>query len=185
MATWILWTCLLTTSEPESQRLHQERVNTGIVAMEILLAWSAANIIAGGAGLAIDDERRPRRYFHQMNAAWNVVNAGIATAGLLGLRGELGAEPSALEAFKDAASFEKILLLNAGLDVAYIAAGSYLNERGRRTDSDRLRGYGRSLWLQGGFLLIFDLLVYAATHRHTNAMFDALQVTPTGVAVTW
>lgn len=185
MATWILWTCLLTTSEPESHVLHQERVNTGIVAMEILLAWSAANIIAGGVGLAVDDERRPRRYFHQMNAAWNVVNAGIATAGLIGLRSEFGAELTAVESLQDAVSFEKILLLNAGLDLGYIAVGTYLNERGRRTDSDRLRGYGRSLWLQGGFLFAFDVLVYAATHRHTHAMFDALQVTPTGIAVTW
>jgi hypothetical protein len=52
-------------------------------------------------------------------------------------------------------------LLNAGLDVAYIATGFYLKERSKNSSSsERLRGYGNSLLLQGGFLLMFDVALY-------------------------
>ena len=58
--------------------------------------------------------------------------------------------------------FEKILLLNAGLDVAYLVTGSWLRARAAATPRlpERLRGFGRSLWLQGGFLLLFDVSFY-------------------------
>ncbi|MEM6732707.1 MAG: hypothetical protein AAF658_14200 [Myxococcota bacterium] len=168
-----------------AEELNTARIDTGIVAMEVLLAWSAANIAAGGTLYALDNDRGPRRYFHQMNALWNVVNAGIATAGLVGLHGELGTALGEAEALEAAVSFEKILLFNAGLDLAYVAAGAYLYERGRRRDSSRLRGYGQSLWLQGGFLFAFDLAVYFFTHQHTTQMLDGLRVTPTGLAYSW
>lgn len=56
---------------------------------------------------------------------------------------------------------QNFLLLNAGLDVAYIATGFYLKERAKNSSSpERLRGYGNSLLLQGGFLLAFDIAFY-------------------------
>ncbi len=56
---------------------------------------------------------------------------------------------------------QSFLLLNAGLDVAYIATGFYLKERSKNSSSsERLRGYGNSLLLQGGFLLAFDVALY-------------------------
>lgn len=176
---WIAAIIALGADAPDITQLNEARIDTGLVGMEVLLAWSAANLAAGGIGYATDE---PRRYFHQMNAAWNVVNAGIATAGLLGLRSELGVQVTGAEALQEAVHFEKILLLNAGLDVAYVAAGGLLYERGRRKNSERLRGYGQSLWLQGGFLFAFDLVVYFATHRHTTDLIETLTVTPNGLA---
>jgi hypothetical protein len=66
-----------------------------------------------------------------------------------------------LEIIKDFNSLQNILLLNAGLDVAYIATGFYLKERSKNSSSsERLTGYGNSLLLQGGFLLLFDVALY-------------------------
>ncbi|MEL6545149.1 MAG: hypothetical protein AAFQ82_11025, partial [Myxococcota bacterium] len=139
----------------------------------------------GSLAYTLDNDRGRARYFHQMNAMWNVVNAGIATAGLLGLRGELGQSVAPLQALEEAVGFEQILLFNAGLDVAYIVAGAYLYERGRGRDSPRLQGYGTSLWVQGGFLLAFDLAVFALTQQHSDAILDGLRFTGNGLALSW
>ncbi len=183
----MLWLALLAlgADAPDFDQLNNDRIDTGIIAMEVLLGWSALNLAGSGLGYGLDDDRGRTRYFHQMNVMWNVVNAGIATAGLLGLRNELGQPASPTGALEEAMSFEKILLFNAGLDLAYVAAGAYLYERGRRTDSVRLQGYGQSLWLQGGFLFAFDLTVYFLTHRHTTEMLEGLRFTGNGLAFSW
>ena len=79
---------------------------------------------------------------------------------------------------------EKILLFNAGLDVAYVMGGLYLNERGKNaTDTqkrDQLRGFGKAVVLQGGFLLVFDTVMYLVHHQHLNraeSLFDNLTFT--------
>jgi hypothetical protein len=50
--------------------------------------------------------------------------------------------------------------------------GFCLKERARTRTTERqqqrLRGYGQSVLLQGGFLLVFDGLMYAAHHGHAN-----------------
>ena len=63
---------------------------------------------------------------------------------------------------------EKILLLNTGLDLAYLATGLYLKERGQRLNNDRNKGYGNSLLLQGAFLLVFDLIQYGQHRKNTK-----------------
>ena len=73
---------------------------------------------------------------------------------------------------------EKLYLFNAGLDVAYLATGLYLLEKGRNPTAagspDRWRGYGQSLLLQGGFLLLFDGFQYATHHRHSQKLYPLL-----------
>ncbi len=79
------------------------------------------------------------RGFWLVSGIWCVVNSAIALAGLMGEP----AEPPALR---------RLLLINAGLDVAYIAAGAILMSRPAPT----LRGPGAAVVVQGFFLLIFD-----------------------------
>ena len=56
--------------------------------------------------------------------------------------------------------FEKILLVNIGLDIAYVAIGSYLVEHGKRVKKVMYEGYGKALWLQGGFLFFLDIVLF-------------------------
>jgi hypothetical protein len=69
---------------------------------------------------------------------------------------------SNVEIIKEFNNFQNIFLLNAGLDAAYIATGLYLRERSKNSPnhSNRLKGYGNSLFLQGGFLMVFDIAMY-------------------------
>ena len=58
------------------QRLEKQRIS-----MLILGSWAVGNI-ALGAALATQRDGEDK-YFHAMNAGWNVVNLGLATAGYL------------------------------------------------------------------------------------------------------
>ena len=138
---------------------HQSRMNINENAMLILGGWAAGNILIGTYGnFKASGETK---YFHQFNAAWNIVNLGIAAFGYFNA---VNSDPSSmtnLEIIKDFNSLQNLLLLNAGLDVAYIATGFYLKERPKNSsNSERLRGYGNSLLLQGGFLLLFDVSLF-------------------------
>jgi len=134
-------------------------MNINETAMLVLGSWAAGNILVGTYGNFKSSGEA--KYFQQFNAMWNVVNLGIAAFGYLNA---LNSDPTSmtnLEILNDYNSLQSFLLLNAGLDVAYIATGFYLKERSKNSvSSERLRGYGNSLLLQGGFLLAFDVALY-------------------------
>jgi hypothetical protein len=51
---------------------------------------------------------------------------------------------------------EKVLLFNAALDLGYMAVGFFFIEKGLRLEKERWIGFGKSIVLQGAFLLLFD-----------------------------
>lgn len=138
---------------------HQSRMNINENAMLVLGGWAAGNILAGAYGNF--KAKGEAKYFHQFNAMWNVVNLGIAAFGYLNAVNSDPSSMTSLEILNDYSSLQSFLLLNAGLDAAYIMTGFYLKERAKNSpSSERLKGYGNSLLLQGGFLLVFDVALY-------------------------
>ena len=137
--------------------LHNNFYKTQENAMKILGGWSALNITLSPFLKTTSNESWP--HFHQMNFNWNLVNAGIAGLGYIGLkkRKEKNWSSSSLE--KERNKLKKSLAVNMGLDVCYIIAGVLLNNRVEKLSSqDQARniGFGNSLMLQGGFLFVFD-----------------------------
>ncbi|MFN5372341.1 MAG: DUF6992 family protein [Bacteroidia bacterium] len=126
-------------------------------AMKTLAIWSGSQI-ASGLVLAATQDGWQKQFFG-FNAAWNVVNGTLAYAGLMRLRNEEPASDPVLALHRYTRT-ERILMLNCGLDLAYIATGFALNNMAKNTSAgltyNRLKGYGTSLYLQGGFLLLFD-----------------------------
>lgn len=122
--------------------------------------YALANIAVGG--IAASRTNGETKYFHRMNVYWNLFNLGIAGAGLLGSRNRNADGETLGEAIKQHQNMKQVLLFNAGLDVAYVVGGAYLRERaGNKPDkADQLRGYGKSIMLQGGFLFAFDVVNY-------------------------
>jgi hypothetical protein len=113
--------------------------------------------IAGGMALrsnAIGDTR----YFHEMNALWNTVNLGIAAFGYFGAM-RMAAPADAFGLYQEQVGMDKALLFNAGLDLAYIAAGFWAMERSKNVQKNQAqwKGYGQSIALQGAFLFAFDV----------------------------
>jgi hypothetical protein len=92
--------------------------------------------------------------------AWGMIDAGIAlVGGWVTRRRRAGlADPSAPEVLaREARNLRRILLVNTGLDVLYVAGGVAL---ALIVGLDNLfwRGNGWGIVVQGGFLFCFDLL---------------------------
>lgn len=135
--------------------------------MLILGTWALGNILLGSYG-AIKTSGEAK-YFHQFNAMWNVVNLGIAAFGYFNAAGSDPNSMTGMEIINGYNSLQNFLLLNAGLDVAYMVTGLYLKERSKNSSkADRLRGYGNSLLLQGGFLLAFDIALYFINQNNAS-----------------
>lgn len=136
------------------------RLNTNSFGMALLIIWASVNILAGILGWIFG--KGTTRYFFQMNAFWNLVNLGIGLSGYLGSAGadlSLLTKEGIVAAYHD---MQNLYILNAGLDVAYIAIAFFLIERSKNKLHwhSLLRGYGLSLIVQGAFLFVFDLVMF-------------------------
>ncbi len=167
--------------------LNQRRLKVQTSAMSVLSGWSVANIAYGG--IAAAQTSGSTKYFHRMNLYWNIVNLGIAAPSLIGSLRQRNNLPTTLdESIEQLHGLEKTLLFNAGLDVGYVMGGLYLMERAKNSpdDHDRLKGFGQSVILQGGFLLLFDGVTYLAlrkSHRKAAELLKNVQFTGQSVGV--
>ncbi|MCI0496562.1 hypothetical protein L0Z72_16290 [candidate division KSB1 bacterium] len=155
-------------------------------AMMTLGSWAVGNMAVNGA--LYRSGEKDRKYFYQMNIAWNAINLAIAGFGLYGALNP-DTTLTLFESIKQQGNIEKILLFNAGLDVGYIMTGFYLKERAKNLlqHHDRLKGYGNSLVLQGGFLFLFDLTVYfiqAGNHDLMKKLLDHVTLAPGSIGLT-
>ena len=140
----------------ELERINQIRLDYNQQGMLILGAWALLNLLLGSIGSF--RTRGQSQAFHQMNACWNVVNLGIAVFGFW--QATQVAAMNFLEGLVAQQQIEKVLLVNVALDFGYLLLGLYLIERGRRLEKDRWIGFGKSILLQGAFLLLFDAILY-------------------------
>ncbi|MBM7118137.1 DUF6992 family protein [Archangium primigenium] len=174
-------------TSPESFLAHhnQQTARLNQTAMSILLGWAVLNIGSGTVGhFTTEGETRA---FWQANAAWNTVNLAIAGFSLYGQASSSPGSWDLARSLTEGQKMEKLLLFNAGLDVGYLAFGGFLLERGHRTDSGRLRGWGKSLLVQGGFLLLFDAALWFLNARLNSQLTARLTPAPNGVGLmlTW
>ncbi|WP_297335622.1 hypothetical protein [Algoriphagus sp.] len=168
---------------PGLENFNQTRLEYNKNGMLILGSWAVGNMIWGG--LAAGKESGELKAFHQMNLYWNSVNLVIAGFGYWQATKE-SPGTDFWQTMEAQQGIEKILLVNAALDVAYMAAGFYLKERGLRKSNDRLQGFGKSVILQGAFLMVFDGIMYGFHHAHAQELPEFLkQITlgPAGVSL--
>jgi ligand-binding sensor domain-containing protein len=159
---------------------YQTSVKTNTTGMYVLGGWAIANIAGGGIGWA--NSNGSAMYFHQMNLFWNTINLGIAG---FALYNNLNSDISGLTdstMMQKHIKTENLYLINAGLDVLYIGTGFFLKylSTNNLKRKEMLFGYGNSVIVQGGFLLVFDLIMWAVQHNHrldflANASFSFQQ----------
>ena len=98
--------------------------------LAVLGTWAVANLAIGS--VASGQTEGAARHFHQMNAGWGAVNLALAGAGYLAARRAARApSPTQAENVRAQLRTENLYLFNAGLDVAYLATGVYLLEKGQ------------------------------------------------------
>lgn len=155
---------------------NQQRYHITTTGMQVLGSWGVANTVVGGIGWASSSGQT--KYFHQMNTFWGIANIGAAVLGYTGAQKGKDKNYTAAETQKEQIKIQKIFLINAGLDVAYIGTGIYLNHRGNTHTDDKLQGYGKAVILQGAFLLLFDATMYGTHHSNGNKLRNFLQRNP-------
>jgi hypothetical protein len=104
-----------------------------------LLLWSLPWMGASIIGLTLTSDPAARGWW-LMNGVWGFINSAIAMVGFLTPEPELE-------------TLRNLLLINAGIDVLYIAGGVFLLTR----PDPMWQGAGWGVVLQGTFLLVFDL----------------------------
>jgi len=146
-------------------------------AMVTLGSWAAANIVTGF--IAAGQTEGETRYFWKMNAYWNLINGGLAIMGYLGVRKAMAKKFGFSENETAQLSIEKLYAFNFGLDLAYIATGFYLREKGMNSTNtksrDQLTGYGTSIIVQGGFLLLMDGVVLRLHHKNSVRLSNKIK----------
>ncbi|GAB2963349.1 hypothetical protein GCM10027048_35350 [Hymenobacter coalescens] len=140
--------------------------------MGLLGTWALLNLLLSGWLVMRTSPLRPRHYFHQMNIGWGAINAGLAVWGIIQARPLSAAGFSLAASLQAQFDFEKLLLVNAGLDVAYLVVGAWLRARAATAEErpERLLGFGQSVTLQGAFLLAFDAGLYLLYHRFAGEL---------------
>jgi len=186
----LLVTCFITKSSKAQgldndllniQTRHSNMAKTSMISLN---TWAVGNITYGT--IANFNSSGEAKYFHQMNAIWNVVNLGFGIPGIIGAYKK--ESPKTLKEIYDYQhKIEKVYLINTGLDVAYIASGLALRNFGNNKTGEarlRLKGYGNSLMMQGVYLLIHDiamLIMYKSNTKLLNAQWKNVKITSYGL----
>lgn len=149
--------------------LAQSRNRITQKAMLTLGAWATANIATGF--IVASQTQGEAKYVWRMNAYWNFINLGLAAMGYLNARKAMMKKNGLADNFSAQQSIEKLYVFNLGLDLVYITGGFYLRERGnsqtKAGSRDQFKGYGTSIAIQGGFLLLMDGVMIMLHHKNT------------------
>lgn len=161
----------------EFNQVRQDINRTGMLTLG---AWAGGNILLNS--VLYQNAQGNRRYFYQMNVFWNLVNLGIAGIGYYQNLGTVD-HLNLIQSLHEQQNIEKILLFNAGLDIAYIMTGFFLIEKAKNSTDHkaRLDGYGKSLILQGGFLFVFDLVLYFIHIQHADKLHSLISDLPLSI----
>lgn len=153
------------------QQFNSQRQKLSRQGMLVLGGWAVGNLAISGIALG-SGSKGSAQSFHQMNIGWNAVNLAIAGFGYYSLGSE-SAELSLAQSLQEQESMKRILLFNAGLDVAYMAGGAYLLERAKTSARpQRDRGFGRSIIMNGAFLMAYDLVMYFVHQQRDETLYQ-------------
>ncbi len=183
--TILIASSLQAQSDSLLQSIVQKQFKLQRTSTRILAGWSVANLAV--SGIAVGQAKGSTKYFHEMNLYWNVVNVGIAGMGLLSLRKQ-PTSPTISSVVKEHYTLQKSLLLNTGLDIAYVTSGLWLLDKSKTEitplRSNRFRGFGQAVVIQGGFLLVFDLanyIIHRADSPRLHRLLDQVNLSGNGI----
>ena len=153
------------------------RINTTTHGLEVLGAWGIANTGISAIGW-VNSTTPQSRYFYQMNTIWGGADFLTAVLGYTGTKKLMNKNLSAAELLERQEKLVKVFKINSYFDIGYLGAGAYLTLAGNSRNSPIMKGYGESILLQGGFLLIFDSLMYKAEKGNSTKLRQFLEKHP-------
>ena len=165
----VLYTLLAISLTGKAQTLLSFNTDRQQIDQQLMIGlgtWAVGNFALSGYGWATAANAQDK-YFHQMNVMWNTVNIGLAVPGYIRAKNaNLGLNEA--QSWAAQHKTQRIFLVNSAMDLGYLASGLVLKQQ-NSTDASKqaqFEGYGNSLLLQGGFLLLFDLSAYWIHQHH-------------------
>jgi len=157
--------------------LAQSRNGITQKAMLTLGTWAAANIASGF--IIASQTQGEAKYAWRMNAYWNFINLALAGMGYLNARRAMLKKYGLADNLSAQQAIEKLYVFNLGLDLVYITGGFYLRERGNSESKpdgrDQFKGYGTSIAVQGGFLLLMDAVMLTLHHKNSVRLYNKVR----------
>lgn len=165
------------------EQFYEKSLGSTNTGMYVLGSWAVINIATGAYGWSKFDGER--KYFNQMNLFWNLVNLSIAGFAIINNSQTDLSIMSGDEMMNKHMGTERLLLINAGLDVLYIGTGILMSHYSSRSNAraDLFKGYGNSIILQGSFLLVFDAVLYGILRNQRVDFLRNIDVDITSQAV--
>jgi hypothetical protein len=154
--------------------INAARLACNTQGMWVLGTWVLLNFLV--SGWLYGRTGGPRRYFHQMNVGWNLVNLALVGYTFWSNAPDTPLALGLAQTVAEQYLIEKLFLFNAGLDVGYVMLGFFLIEKAKTAARrpERLQGWGRSVILQGGFLFLFDWVMFFRQAGITKLLEDQL-----------
>ncbi|MHC1732637.1 MAG: hypothetical protein AB9888_11515 [Bacteroidales bacterium] len=176
MSVLFLMTAITISAQNGQRSFTEASLTANNAGMYVLGSWALANMAAGAYGWATSEGEK--KYFSQMNLFWNVVNLSIAGFALYGNYSTDVSLMSEGELLAKHLKTERLFLINSGLDVGYMGAGLLVRHLSSNSEKrgDLLKGYGNAVILQGGFLLVFDMVMYFIFHDLRPGNFEPVAV---------
>ena len=127
----------------------------------LLSGWSATNLVASPVFCKnLYSAESQSDYFHQMNFNWNLINAGICGLSHFLVHRDSKKPWNINDISNRKSKAEKSITFNMGLDILYVITGFVLNQTANESKGNLNinKGYGNSLMIQGGYLLLYDAI---------------------------
>ncbi|MCX7605771.1 MAG: hypothetical protein N2170_00715 [Bacteroidia bacterium] len=137
---------LITLSQSMSDSIQVRRVQRSLFIH--LGGWAGAGI-ATGTWQTLSRRNTITQYMGYQNLAWGGVNAAITVIGAISSRKQA---KQMIDWSANKQRLRRWLWINAGLDLGYMAVGTFLATR----PDPRLKGTGYGVILQGGGLFVLD-----------------------------
>jgi hypothetical protein len=182
LLAYLLFSSNATAQTSLVDSIKYQQVNITRSSSLVLSGWGTLSL---GSGLIAASQTSGEAYhFHRTNAIFGGVNLLLGQLGYWTNRRKPTGSPGLPKLFREQEKLEKLFLFNTALDLVYVGAGVFLIDKGNNKtgpDRDQLRGTGRSFLVQGGFLLLFDGVLYLLHNRNgnrLNAFLDRLAFSP-------
>jgi hypothetical protein len=146
-----------------SLRFDKRMIQLSHVHAFVLGCWALLNVAMGAILTFLTYGNVWTLAFYTMNLSWGVINGGAAAFVYAHTKKSAAKPKTLLRRLDLQRHVEKVLLFNAGLDIAFIVGGWALYQRASITDvvyPDLWKGFGTSVLMQGAYLLIQDSIFY-------------------------
>lgn len=165
---------------------NKQRIVTNIRGLNVLAGWGGANAVVGGIG-SFTAKSEEWKAFHQVNAAYGIVNFGLAEYGLWRCIKQSREPLDIRKAWHAYKRDKRTIIVGLGVDVASMATGALLLEQAKKNPANAaaLRGYGRAFLLQGAFLVAFDNILLAAHNKNSGpwaTILEEMRFTGNGIS---